>query len=82
MWHQHTMRRGHIAFCKRGHDVNAPGGEHGNALQAVSERGLDKVVQMLIWPCSAEETALVRWSNLTLFGKCDRGPMSANTMFT
>ena len=32
----------------RGADVNAQGGEYGNALQAALERGHDRVVQMLL----------------------------------
>ena len=32
----------------KGTDVNAQGGEYGNALQAASSRGHDQVVQMLI----------------------------------
>ena len=32
----------------KGTDVNAQGGEYGNALQAASSRGHDQVVQMLL----------------------------------
>ncbi|KIX01149.1 uncharacterized protein Z518_08874 [Rhinocladiella mackenziei CBS 650.93] len=35
-------------LLERGADVNAQGGEHGNALQAASEGGHEKVVQMLL----------------------------------
>ena len=35
-------------MLKKGADVNAQGGEYGNALQAASVRGHDQVVQMLL----------------------------------
>ncbi len=35
-------------LIKRGADVNAQGGQYGNALQAVSFGGYEKVVQMLL----------------------------------
>ena len=35
-------------FLNEGADVNAQGGEYGNALQAASSRGYDRIVQMLL----------------------------------
>ncbi|SLM38718.1 ankyrin repeat domain containing protein [Lasallia pustulata] len=37
-----------MATLYKGADVNAQGGEYGNALQAASERGHDQVVRMLL----------------------------------
>ncbi len=35
-------------LIKKGADVNAEGGEYGNALQAASEEGHENIVQLLI----------------------------------
>ena len=35
-------------LLEKGADVNAQGGDYGNALQAASAGGYDKVVQMLL----------------------------------
>ena len=45
--HQEAMRRLVSMLIEPGADVNAPGGQYGNALQATSLEGHEKVVQTI-----------------------------------